>query len=582
MQEVLQAIQDGHKIIFINGKCGTGKSVIALHVAKALGRASIVVPVKYLQQQYAHDYTEKMSVQKENGEQLKITVFTGRNNHACLYKKGAQADDPLLPCSIEIKKENLALIQQYLEENPFVDAEDFESIDDIRRLSVAPACPYWSPVINKEWFGGNYGLADGKQYPYQAIADQHYTWYKRKPGCTYYEQFHSYVDADVIVFNSKKYELENLMNRKPATAVEIIDECDEFLDNFSNEKHFNLDSLHYKLRQLYEQCKDGHLKELLIEAETFVRQLLQSKQVQQDIIHEKISALKNSNFLQLLRLFSQNDEFLIYEDLEPFYLIAKYFEDLYEDSYLIYTRNLKNHVVVKLVNINLEKTFHELLNKNKVLVLMSGTLHSKKVLQKIFGIKDFVTIDAEVRQPGTVKRVFTRLERNFRYKAFDEQRVTREDYLRALAKGIELAKKPVLVHVNSYADLPNEEEKETYGLSDVQSRERLEEQQEKYKQGELLQWFKEKKLDILYSTRCSRGVDLPGDMCNSIVFTKYPYPSMQSVFWRVLKLSRPDDFLDFYFDKARREFLQRIYRGLRSKEDTINLLSPDLKVLESA
>jgi hypothetical protein len=57
---------------------------------------------------------------------------------------------------------------------------------------------------------------------------------------------------------------------------------------------------------------------------------------------------------------------------------------------------------------------------------------------------------------------------------------------------------------------------------------------------------------------------------------------MQSVFWKVLKLSRPDDFLDFYFDKARREFLQRIYRGLRSKEDTINLLSPDLKVLESA
>jgi len=34
----------------------------------------------------------------------------------------------------------------------------------------------------------------------------------------------------------------------------------------------------------------------------------------------------------------------------------------------------------------------------------------------------------------------------------------------------------------------------------------------------------------------------------------------------------------FYMDKARREFLQRIYRGLRSQEDHIFLLSPDIRV----
>ena len=232
VQEVLQAIKDGFKVIFIKGVCGTGKSAIALHIAKSVGKASIVVPVRYLQQQYEHDYMNKMYVSKDNGEKLNITVFTGRNNHHCLYKEGALADDPTLPCSVEIKKENLALLQQYLEQNPFVDAEDFGSIDDIRRLSVAPECPYWSPVINKEWFGGNYGLEDAEQQQYQAVKNQHYTWYKRKPGCTYYEQFRSYIHADVIVFNSKKYELENLMNRKPQTDLEIIDECDEFLDNF--------------------------------------------------------------------------------------------------------------------------------------------------------------------------------------------------------------------------------------------------------------------------------------------------------------------------------------------------------------
>ena len=38
---------------------------------------------------------------------------------------------------------------------------------------------------------------------------------------------------------------------------------------------------------------------------------------------------------------------------------------------------------------------------------------------------------------------------------------------------------------------------------------------------------------------------------------------------------------DFYKDKARRELLQRVYRGLRSKDDHVFLLSPDDRVLRS-
>ena len=70
-------------------------------------------------------------------------------------------------------------------------------------------------------------------------------------------------------------------------------------------------------------------------------------------------------------------------------------------------------------------------------------------------------------------------------------------------------------------------------------------------------------------------------MCNSVVLTKYPYPSMHSLFWQVLKRTNSNGFMDFYFDKARREFLQRIYRALRSKFDRVNVLSPDLRVLRS-
>ena len=38
VKEVIEAINEGHKIIFIHGFCGTGKSSIALNIEKEVGR----------------------------------------------------------------------------------------------------------------------------------------------------------------------------------------------------------------------------------------------------------------------------------------------------------------------------------------------------------------------------------------------------------------------------------------------------------------------------------------------------------------------------------------------------------------
>ena len=86
----------------------------------------------------------------------------------------------------------------------------------------------------------------------------------------------------------------------------------------------------------------------------------------------------------------------------------------------------------------------------------------------------------------------------------------------------------------------------------------------------------------MFSTRDARGVDFPGDQCKSIVFTKYPNPNVQAAFWKILMKTKPQHYWAFYKDKAHREFLQKIYRGLRFKEDHIYLLSPDIRVLEMA
>ncbi len=51
VKETVDLIKAGKKVIFIHGVCGTGKSAIALNVARVLGKTSVVVPIKTLPKQ---------------------------------------------------------------------------------------------------------------------------------------------------------------------------------------------------------------------------------------------------------------------------------------------------------------------------------------------------------------------------------------------------------------------------------------------------------------------------------------------------------------------------------------------------
>jgi len=127
--------------------------------------------------------------------------------------------------------------------------------------------------------------------------------------------------------------------------------------------------------------------------------------------------------------------------------------------------------------------------------------------------------------------------------------------------------------------LPNSEEIEKFELKNLKNREEIKILQNEDFDGNIVRDFKNKKINILFSTKDSRGIDFPGEECNSIIFTKYPNPDIKDIFWKVLKKIDPNNYWSFYKDKARREILQKAYRGLRSKEDKIEILSPDLRVL---
>jgi Rad3-related DNA helicase len=209
--------------------------------------------------------------------------------------------------------------------------------------------------------------------------------------------------------------------------------------------------------------------------------------------------------------------------------------------------------------------------------MMSGTLHSPEVIRDIFGIDTFKIINAENKTPGTIKKVKMGIERNCSYVNFNNGTITRLQYLKILDASVSRAKRPTLVHVNSFSDLPTIRESNLYKFENLITQEQLKEEQ--IHSQKHIEDFHEGKKDIIFTTRCSRGIDFPDDKCRSIVLTRFPYPNISGLFWKILKKEQPNKFMEFYLDKANRELVQKVARGVRNKNDWIELLSPDIRVL---
>lgn len=587
VREVLDEIEKGNKLIFIKGVCGSGKSAIALNLARHFKKTSIVVPIKSLQEQYERDYTKKKFVLKKDGKPLNIAIIKGRNNFRCPFN-GECADDPFLPCTIELKEKNLDQLLKYIAKNPAVEKEDFSKVSDIRRMNIAPACSHWGPVMPSDI--NPKGLPDVKKIKYDAICGKEFAFFSRKPGCQYLDQYHTYQKADVLIFNSMKYHIESQIGRKPKTDLDIIDECDEFLDSFSSERNININRLAAALTNFMPQDQ---------EKRTAVKNLIK---LCNDIIFNppitEIEKITSSPILEILEIVLQNPNLAEDEELNYYNTvveIARSFEKLFKETYVsiqqqetqfqkgLFNQKSKNKdqepVIATIVSINLAQRLQELIEQNNILVMMSGTLHSERVLKEIFGLEKFKIIDAEAKNPGTITKKRTNAERNCSFANFKNGTVTRTQYLKILDMQLARATPPTLIHVSAFKDLPTEEESRKLMLDNMITQERLREIQKRGNAA--VDDFAAKEEDVLFTTKCSRGVDFPGDVCNSIIVTRYPYPNIQGLFWQILKREQPDKFMQFYLDKARRELVQKVARGVRFKGDKVDLWSPDVRVLNA-
>lgn len=580
VRETVKLIKNGHKVVFIHGVCGTGKSAIALNIARQLGKASIVVPVKGLQHQYEQDYTNKKYLVKSDGHRLAIAMITGRENHDSIIKPGASCADPFLPDTIKIAEKNFEMLRDYYLDNPLITNKVAPTAKQLKRISIAPANPYWSPIAPAEF---ELPLKDARKKTYQGLHGKKFVFYHRQEGCSYYDQYQAYIDADVIIFNAAKFLIESALDRRPETSVDIIDEADEFLDSFSAQEELNLSRLVSALQLLHPEKLD--VRDDIDSIIDLIKLEEKNKQAL-GIDEEKIFHSKDTKIPKIVSLLLKSPELAAEIELDELNYantaldVAATFEDFMDDTYVTY-RKKDADLLVHLVTTNLSKKFADLQEKSNALVLMSGTLHSPEVLREVFGIEDFQVVEAETLQQGTIEIHRTGKEMDCRYSQRTINKSFREQYLRSLELAIHKTRKPTLVHVQTFEDMPSEQEIAIYGLSGLMSREQLQAQQMNDKSGKQIARFKAKEIDVLFTTKCARGVDFPGEMCNSVVFTKYPNPNVSGIFWQVLKRTHEKYFWDFYRDKARREFLQRMYRAIRSKDDHVFVLSPDTRVIEA-
>lgn len=612
VKEVIEAVNQGYKIIFIKGMCGTGKSAIALNLARHFGRTSIVVPIKSLQEQYTKDYSEKKNVLKSfSNERLKIKSIVGRSNFKCRFMeenhgknnyqrrlkeknvrlsdifegvkkpeekiKDYSCNNEFLPCKIEIKEKNIERIRDFIKQNPSVKLTDFSSINEVKRMTIAPVCPYWSPILSDDYEIKKFN--DAVRIKYAGLNNKNFTIYQRKKGCPYYEQYEAYAEADVLIFNSMKYKVETLMDRKPMTELEIIDECDDFLDSFANQEQININKLSHALNMTFPETE--RMKKTLDKLFDITNAIKASSKYKDNEIYSIKNTIIEELMLTILEDSNLIDSIGMDESSYLFHMdnIARTFHKFLEELFFSMEKQ-DNNLIINLVTINLEKKLKELIEKNKIIVMMSGTIHSEDVLRNIFGLERFRIIDAEIKHQGELIKCKHGYEIDCKYSNFISKKITRRQYLSALSKTLSIAKKPVLVHVTSFSDLPTETERQEFGLYNLPTQNELITEQKDDHMGKKVEEFKSGKKDILFTTKCSRGIDFPGETCNSIIITKFPYPNVSSIFWKILRKIKPSHYNSFYMDKARRELLQKIYRGLRSKEDKVYLLSPDVRVLE--
>lgn len=662
-------IRDNHSYIgngFINHN-----SLTLLHLPKEMeGRAIIVTPFKNLQRQYLEDYYKgNKYVLKKDGTKLKVAVILGRNNFPCRwleeqydrqqkiiemnkkFGKYMYVDDEIL----NIYKYDSSAANKYL---PCT--RTLRPIGKGRRETrwqVASTCPYWIPTptskdmidkwsnmpeddVEGEFEGEGEIIGDGAGVTrldtikdkvkcseikfYESVGWDCVGVFIRdekdkfgKPCsevCPYYEQFYSYVDADVIVMNDAKWGLETQMGRKPKVNIEILDEGDYWLDNRST----TIELMRSTIDRIVPLDK---------KMQTLKMNALAKFDMYFTDIKSKVDKISASNDLSIIDAKSYIDLYFAIKELLKEY--KKHNDDdnteqkiLDMDTIIRYANRASlsyregKRGETKIIKVFIpypDAILRELLgSSSRNIVITSGTIHNKYVLSNLFGINadnyEVELLEGRKQSPGRLtcmnpdigklkvnhiawqspifkesyNRTLNYILDNLKVivdkrtgkpgegkilcltpaKKYAEGLINRDDVFIDFAKSRDQDDNMKLMLDTSLSDYVDNKLEDVRKIkpSDIQL------------DGDVLRTDKQ----IIVSTRMIRGTDLRDNLCRAVIILKYPIADLSNGYNQALKKRFGENiYWSIIRDKAARDSVQYVSRGLRHQMDWCLFSSPD-------
>ena len=438
-------------------------------------------------------------------------------------------------------------------------------------------------------------------------------------ACGYYKQFYSYVDSDVIVFNSAKWNLETMMGRKPKVNVEIVDEGDYWLDSQATTIEL--------MRSTIDKIFPASNKMKQIKLDTLARFDMSFKKIKSDVAKSKTDDVNIINAKDYKELFysigvflneyekQAEDDDTVEQKLVDIATIRQYADVA---SLSVVEGKREETKIIKVYIPYPDKLLQALFNSSsKNIVLTSGTMHSNSVLSNLFGINaDNYVVDllnGRKEHPGKLKCIkppkdspFSMVKVNYTTwkspefreyysgvlnyildnlkmgidkttgkpgdakiivltpaKKYAEGILKRPDVFVDFAKGRsqedDIVKPSINTNLNDYVDNT---------LADIRKIRNSDIELD----GDVLRTDKQ----IIVSTRMIRGTDLRDEKCRAIVMTKWPVGDISDGYLQAIKKRFGDKvFWEIVRDKTAREAVQYVSRGLRHELDWTFFSTPD-------
>jgi hypothetical protein len=434
--------------------------------------------------------------------------------------------------------------------------------------------------------------------------------------CQYYKQFYAYTQADCIVMNDAKWEIETMIGRKPKVNIEIVDEGDYWLDHRSVSLEFSRFMID-KMIPVTNRMNEMKRNTLFLFDTAFQDIKKRIAEPTQEMKDKGVNIISSKDykelFMHIMNMVLEYKKSVEEDDttLQKMVDLATVLKYIEKASISIEEGKREEFKTIKIFIPYPDNLLKELFKKSSSnIIITSGTIHSNLVLGSLFGINNdnYIVefVEGRKESPGKLKCIKPNLLRvnhtswqnpEFR-KVYDntmnyilDQLKIRIDKItgkpgegrilvltpaKKYAKGI-INRPDVFV---DFAKSKNEDDgtKPSINTSLTDFMEKSIEDVRKIKptdieiNGDVLRTDKQ----IIVSTRMIRGADLRDNKCRAVVMTKWPMSDISAGYNQALKVRFGEKiFWAIQKDKATRESIQYVSRGLRHDLDWEFFSTPD-------